>query len=100
MDHSKLFKAAWIAARRGAKTFGGSPRQHFRLALVYAWEAAKATKPAPHDWHEGRPAPNATREQLDRVRAQTESALSDLIARTKAAGIARGRSTAGTWIGR
>src|SRR3546814_12201435 len=80
MDRSKLFKAAWIAARRGALTLGGTPRQHFRLALVGAWEAAKAPKPAPRSWDEGRTAPDVTREQLDRVRAQTEG---DLAARSE-----------------
>ncbi|MGF1629158.1 MAG: hypothetical protein ACFCUT_06775 [Kiloniellaceae bacterium] len=100
MDRSKLFKAAWIAARRGAATFGGSPRQYFRLALVYAWEAAKAPKPAAHDWHERRPAPCLTQEQRDRIRVQTEADLSKVIALAKAAGIARGRSHAGAWMGR
>src|SRR3546814_15276184 len=85
MDRSKLFKAAWIAARRGALTFGGTPRQHFRLALVGAWEAAKAPKPAPRSWAEGRTAPDVTREQLERVRVQTEADLAALIAGIKAA---------------
>src|SRR3546814_166981 len=100
MDRSKLFKAAWIAARRGALTLGGTPRQHFRLALVGAWEAAKAPKPAPRSWDEGRTAPDVTREQLDRVRAQTEGDLAALIASVKAARPVRSRSHAGSWMGR
>src|SRR3546814_7075518 len=100
MDRSKLFKAAWIAARRGALTFGGTPRQHFRLALVGAWEAAKAPKPAPQAWHEGRTAPDVTREQLDRVRVRTEADLAAMIASVKAARPARSRNHAGSWMGR
>lgn len=100
MNRSKLFKAAWVAARRGVATFGGSPRQYFRLALVYAWEAAKAPKPADHGWHESRPAPYLTQEQRDRIRVQAETDLAQLIAFTKAAGIVRGGSHAGAWMGR
>ncbi len=100
MDRSKLFNAAWIAARRGAATFGGSPRQYFRLALVFAWEAAKAPKPAARDWHEGRSIPCLSQEQRDRIRVQTDEDIAQVIALAKAAGIARGRSYAGSWIGR
>lgn len=97
MDRTKLFRAAWTAARRGAETFGGSPRDHFRLALVYAWEAAKAPKPSAGSWDTGRPVPSLTAEQRDRIAVQAEADLSDLIARTK---LVRGRSHAGSWMGR
>src|SRR3546814_17198290 len=99
MDRSKLFKAAWIAARRGALTFGGTPRQHFRLALVGAWEAAKAPKPAPQAWHEGRTAPDVTREQLARDRVRTEAHLAALIARAHATRPPPARTHPGTWTG-
>jgi hypothetical protein len=97
MDRRKLFKAAWVAARRGADAFGGSPRQHFRLALVYAWQAAKAPKPAAGSWDEGRPVPCLTTEQRARIAAQTQADLAALVAATK---LVRGRSHAGTWMAR
>lgn len=37
---SKIFKAAWKAAKEGAAKFGGSSRSYFAEALRQAWKVA------------------------------------------------------------